>query len=200
MTGRREVAKESGSPDRDFSDAASVPPVMTGEPRASGRLDEQLQELIAEHGEAVYRVARSIVRDNALAEDVAQEALLKAWQSLSSFRGEAPLRSWVLRITHNTAISLLRKRRDVVVDPVTMPEAPTLHDTERRAESRLLWQEFERALGELDELSRSVVVLRELERLSYDEIAEILDVPLPTVKTRLMRARRVLSHTLEGHR
>ena len=161
---------------------------------------EQLEELVREHLDAVYRVAFSVVRDSALAEDVAQDAILKAWKALPTFRGESSLRSWLLRITHNTAISTLRKRREVLQDPFEMPEEATQRSVERQAHGRMALEAFEEALGRLDELTRSIVVLREVESLSYDEIAELLDVPLPTVKTRLLRARRQLSASLDGWR
>ncbi len=160
----------------------------------------QLQYLVENYSDAVYRVARSVVRDNDLAEDVSQDALLKAWQALPTFRGDAPLRNWVLRITHNTAVSLLRTRREEVRDPDLLPEGATGGTVETSVEGRFAVTAFEEALGQLDELSSSIVVLRELENMSYDEIAEVLDIPLPTVKTRLLRARRVLSVALEEWR
>ena len=165
---------------------------------------DQLATLTRRHADAVYRVALSVTRDHDLAEDVSQDALLKAWQALPTFRGDAPLKNWLLRITHNTAISALRRRRDVHLDPVDIPdEAPSAHSAppvsvEHRVEERASIDAFEAALSELDELSRAVVVLREVEGMSYDEISQVLDVPLPTVKTRLLRARRVLAAALEG--
>ncbi len=162
--------------------------------------EQQLEALVREHLDAVYRVAFSVVRDSALAEDVSQDAILKAWNALPTFRGESSLRSWLLRITHNTAISTLRKRREEVRDPNLLPERASESTTERSVVDRLSIDAFEEALDQLDELSRSIVVLREIEGLSYDEIAEILEVGLPTVKTRLLRARRVLASALEGWR
>jgi RNA polymerase sigma-70 factor (ECF subfamily) len=166
------------------------------------RPEQQLAAITRRHADAVYRVALSVTRDPDLAEDVAQDALLKAWQALPSFRSDAPLKNWLLRITHNTAISALRRRREVRVDPDELPEAPTPrhHTLEAQVESRLALDQFEAALADLDELSRAIVVLREVEGLSYDEITEVLDVPLPTVKTRLLRARRQLATALEGWR
>ena len=166
----------------------------------TGVTDVQLEELMTEHAEAAYRVALSVTRDPDLAQDVTQDAMLKAWQALPTWRGDAPLRNWVLRITHNTAISTLRKRREIVQDPFEMPEPATQRSVERQAHGRMVLDAFEEALGRLDELTRSIVVLREVESLSYDEIAELLEVPLPTVKTRLLRARRQLSASLEGWR
>ena len=137
-----------------------------------------------------------------MAEDVAQDALLRAWQALPTFRGEAPLKNWLLRITHNTAISALRRRRDIHLDPADLPESPAPPHTsvEARVEAGLSIDAFGEALRTLDDLSRAVVVLREVEGLGYEEIAQVLDVPLPTVKTRLLRARRVLAGALDGWR
>ena len=160
---------------------------------------DDLSRLVAEHGESIYRVALSVVRDPALAEDVAQDTLVKAWLALPTFRGESSLKSWVLRIARNTAISTIRTRRSVVMDPFTMPEESTAVDrsVENKVETNEAMADFVGALGELDDLSRSVVILRDVEGLTYDEISEILDVPLSTVKTRLMRARRRLGSALE---
>ncbi|MGH1491285.1 MAG: RNA polymerase sigma factor [Acidimicrobiales bacterium] len=159
---------------------------------------DDLHNLVVEHGDAIYRLALSVVRDKSLAEDVAQETLVKAWLALPSFRGDSSLRSWVLRITHNTAISTLRQRRAIVIDPQEFPEEETKPErsVESRVQSGLVMSEFVEALDMLDELSRSIVVLRELEGMAYEEIARVLDVPLPTVKTRLLRARRRLSSAL----
>ena len=162
--------------------------------------EEKLEELVRDHLDAVYRVAFSVVRDSALAEDVAQDSILKAWTALPSFRGESTLRSWLLRITHNTAISTLRKRREELHDPMVMPESPDVLSTEKRVVDALSADAFEAALDRLDELSRAVVVLREIEGMTYEEISETLDVPLPTVKTRLLRARRTLAAALDGWR
>lgn len=159
---------------------------------------EDLSKLVVEHGDAIYRLALSVVRDQSLAEDIAQETLVKAWLALPSFRGDSSLRSWVLRIAHNTAVSTLRTRRAVVIDPHELPESHTKPErsVESRVQSDAVMSEFVEALDTLDELSRSIVVLRELEGMAYDEIAEVLDVPLPTVKTRLLRARRRLGAAL----
>lgn len=191
QTSKRATVSAGAGPGRDHS-KLSMSTDLTPE--------QQLEELVREHLDAVYRVAFSVVRDSALAEDVAQDAILKAWNALPTFRGESSLRSWLLRITHNTAISTLRKRREEVRDPNLLPEHASASTTERDVVDRLSIDAFELALDQLDELSRSIVVLREIEGLSYDEIAEILEVGLPTVKTRLLRARRVLASALEGWR
>ena len=178
----------------------TTPTSRTEAPEEERSPAELLDELVREHLDAVYRVAYSVVRDSALAEDVAQDAILKAWRALPTFRGDSSLRSWVLRITHNTAISTLRKRREELRDPDLLPEQETRSTTEQQVEGRMSIGAFEDALNQLDELSRSIVVLREIEGFSYDEISQMLDVPLPTVKTRLLRSRRVLAAALEDWR
>lgn len=162
--------------------------------------DIDMAELVAEHSDAVYRVALSVTRDPSMAEDVAQDALIKAWQALPSYRAEAPLRNWILRITHNTAISALRRRREETRDPVDLPEQISHSSIESTVQNNIAFDRFTVALDDLDSVSRSIVVLREVEGLSYDEICEVLDLTLPTVKTRLLRARRQLAAALEGWR
>jgi RNA polymerase sigma-70 factor, ECF subfamily len=155
---------------------------------------------VATHSDAVYRLARSIVRDSALADDVVQETLVKAWRALPDFEGDIP-RAWLMKVAHNTAISLLRARRDQVRDASDFgdvaergggPAATTLD----RAALDQLWG----VLAGLDETSRSLVVMRELSGMSYEEIADALDLPLATVKTRLFRARRALQASMEEWR
>jgi RNA polymerase sigma-70 factor, ECF subfamily len=159
--------------------------------------DELLTQLLEQHASIMYRVARSIVHDSALAEDVVQESLLKAWQAAGSFRGDS-LRAWALRITHNTAISAMRKRRDDLYEPASLPETADGIGPERSVAGRMMADDLWKALGDLDETTRSIVVLREVEGLTYDEIGSVLDLALPTVKTRLFRARRSLAGALEA--
>ncbi len=160
---------------------------------------EQLHNLVVEHADAVYRLAYSVVRDSALAEDVAQDTMVKAWIALPTFRGDSSLRSWIMRIAHNTAISTLRTRRALVTDPADIPERASASErtVERKVEGDEAMDAFVQALDLLDDLSRSIVVLREVEGMAYDEISRVLNVPLPTVKTRLLRARRRLSTALK---
>ena len=156
--------------------------------------DVALRRLFAEHGASVYRMARSVVRDPGLAEDVTQETFIRAWQHHESYRGDAPIRHWLLRIAHNLAVSTLRTIREESTDPGRLSSHDAVHPDDVVAD-RLLIDE---ALGTLDPLSRAVVVLREVERLSYAEISDVLQVPMPTVKTRLFRARGRLRSTRTG--
>jgi RNA polymerase sigma-70 factor, ECF subfamily len=168
--------------------------------RDASQLDDELAKLAEEHAESVYRVAVSIVRDPALAEDVVQETLMKVWRGLPSFRGEASIRRWILRIAHNTAVSVLRVTREQSQSPETLPDRPTPHTVEETAHNRLAITRLWAAIGRLDAATRAIVVLRDVEGLSYEEVARTLNLPLPTVKTRLFRARRSLAVELEGWR
>jgi RNA polymerase sigma-70 factor (ECF subfamily) len=187
---------------RDLKDPAVVLNSTVGTQQPTEQEHEHnldLETLYQDHAAAMYRVAVAVVRNPLLAEDVVQESLIKAWLGLEHFRGESQLRTWLLRIVHNTAVSELRRLRDTLVDPLEMPEraAPS---AEAEAMDRALMAAFEDALFELDNVSRAVVTLRELEGLSYEEITEVLNVPLSTVKTRLFRARKELMDELREWR
>jgi len=190
-SGTKDSASSAGHIDAD-------PDPVAKKPKFDPAPDIDMADLVREHSDAVYRVALSVTRNPSLAEDVSQDALIKAWQALPSYRGEAPLRNWILRITHNTAVSTLRKRREEIRDPAELPERLNHRTTESEVHNRLAMERFSLALNDLDETSRSIVVLREVEGLSYDEICEVLSLSLPTVKTRLLRARRQLARALEG--
>jgi len=187
----------TGSVARYPSDSVG-PPAPAG-PDAPDGPSPTMEELVRDHADAVYRVALSVTKDPTLAEDVTQDALIKAWQALPSYRAEAPLRHWMLRIAHNTSISMLRRRREQVMAPFDLPDRPNDRaSVERQVQDRLAIERFEKALGGLDGVSRSIVVLREVEGLSYAEMSDVLELPLPTIRTRLLRARRKLADALDG--
>ncbi len=162
-------------------------------PRHTDGADERLRALVDDHAESVFRVALSVVKDRALAEDVVQETLIKAWTHLDSHRGDGSERSWILSIAHNTAVSTLRRLREESIDPSDLPDGIALtHDVEQSVEQRQRLEDLWAAVGRLDELSRAILILRDVEALSYQAISESLGIPIPTVKTRLLRARREL--------
>lgn len=169
--------------------------------RPSTRTDAseaQFRALVDDHADVIYRVAISIVRDEHLAEDVVQETIIKAWQHLPEWRGDGSIRGWILSIAHNTAVSYLRRMRDTSTAPASMPETAGPSDVERETDARADVERLRAALAELDTLSRSIVVMRDLEGLAYQDIADALGLPLTTVKTRLLRARRELHRVVQG--
>jgi RNA polymerase sigma-70 factor, ECF subfamily len=149
------------------------------------------EQLVDRHRPVVVRVAARIVGTDD-AEDVSQDAFLRAFHRLEHFRGEAPFRSWLLRITHNAALDHLGRQRAEPVDPETL-DASERSPSRPPAESLEVRERIERLERKLHGLSyqhRVVLVLRDAEGLSYEEIADITAAPLGSVKGRLHRARR----------
>jgi len=140
------------------------------------------------------------VHDPSLADDVVQETIIKAWRHSPVERGQAIPRSWLLKVAHNTAISILRTRREDLRGPDTLPEAPGEIETDRRVEGMAQLDELWKAMRHLPEPSRVLIALREVDGLSYEEMSETLDLPIPTIKTRLFRARRQLKDALKEWR
>jgi len=157
---------------------------------ARGELDA-FEQLVDRHRPVVVRVAARIVGSHE-AEDVSQDAFLRAFHRLEHFRGDAPFRSWLLRITHNAALDHIRRRRPEPVDPDTLAatEETAARPPAERLETRERIERLERKLHGLSDPHRVVLVLRDAEGLSYEEITDITETPLGSVKGRLHRARR----------
>ena len=156
--------------------------------------------MVDQHAAAVYRVALSIVGDPALADDVVQETLFKAWRKAPiDDDGHIP-RAWLIRVARNTAISLLRTRREDLYSPEAMPDNGDGVEIPRTVEGRAQVEDLWLAFRHLDADARALLVLKEVNGLSYDEIATTLELPLPTVKTRLFRARNQLKDALKEWR
>jgi RNA polymerase sigma-70 factor (ECF subfamily) len=152
----------------------------------------KFEELILPHLDAAYNLARWLVRNGTEAEDLVQEAYLRAWKGFSGFRG-ADGRSWLLTIVRNACYTWLHanRRQDLAVefDEDIHTRESTRPDAERLVAESSGRQALEKALAELPAEFREVIVLRELEELSYKEISEIAGVPVGTVMSRLARAR-----------
>ena len=148
----------------------------------------------------MVRVAAGIVGSED-AEDVSQDAFLRAFHRLERFRGEAPFRSWLLRITHNAALDHLARRRPEPVDPQTFDasQPSAARAPAERLEMRERIERLERKLHGLSYEHRAVLVLRDAEGFSYEEIADITDSPLGSVKGRLHRARREFVEMLRAN-
>jgi RNA polymerase sigma-70 factor, ECF subfamily len=159
---------------------------------------EMLRAAIDQHAAVVYRLALSIVRDPALADDVVQETLIKAWRSAPLDADGSVPRAWMTKVARNTAISMLRTRREDPTASDRLPERVSKLTPARAVEGRAALGELRRALDRLDEDARTLIVLREIEGMTYEDIAAAMDLALPTVKTRLFRARQQLKRALEG--
>jgi RNA polymerase sigma-70 factor (ECF subfamily) len=167
--------------------------------------------LIQRHNRRLYRLARSIVRDDAEAEDALQEAYVRAFANLAAFRGGSGLGTWLSRIVINEALGRLRRRRPTV-DWTVIEERqagagviipfPSTHaqtDPERTMAQREIRSMLEQAIDDLPDAFRTVLVARVIEEMSTEETADLLQIRPETVKTRLHRARRLLRQAVEKH-
>jgi RNA polymerase sigma-70 factor, ECF subfamily len=144
------------------------------------------------HMRSAYNLARWLVRNGDDAEDIVQEAFLKAFKALDRFRG-GDARVWMLSIVRNTAMNFLRKRKpDVAIDLDQLEPADRSPNPEQGLLEETRREQVRRAIARLEPEFRETLVLREIEGLSYKEIAAILDVPAGTVMSRLSRARQRL--------
>src|ERR1700683_2799706 len=164
-------------------------PVQTG----------SFEQIVLPHLDAAYNLARWLVRKPQDAEDIVQEAYLRAFKFFGGYQG-GDARSWVLKIVRNTSYSFLEKNRPAELAEEFDEEVHTAVVEQPGAETALLQLADSRMLREaLDELPvnfREVIVLRELEGMSYKEIAEVTGVPIGTVMSGLARARTQLRERL----
>jgi RNA polymerase sigma-70 factor (ECF subfamily) len=182
--------------------------------RETPNLDKQtksrrFEEIFVTHLDAAYDLARWLTRDEHNAEDMVQEACLRAYRFIESFHGENG-RAWLLAIVRNTYYSWLEKNRSQALNVPFDEEALddnggascTMEHDASFSVDRVLQQEDSRrvintALGQLPPEFREVIVLREMEDMSYKEIAVIANIPLGTVMSRLARARKMLLRSLQ---
>jgi RNA polymerase sigma-70 factor (ECF subfamily) len=154
-------------------------------------------ELVCRHQARVVNVIYRMCGDPRLSEDAAQEAFVRVWQNLDSYKPEYAFRSWLYRIAANTALDALRRERPVSgIDTLLLADkAP---GPEQAAEKGQRAAQVRQAVARLSEPLRLVLVLREYEELSYQEIAAALEIPTGTVMSRLNSARAQLRRELTG--
>jgi len=163
--------------------------------------------LVAKYQRKLVRLLSRFIRDSTEVEDVAQEAFIKAYRALPSFRGDSAFYTWLYRIGINTAknhlVSLGRRTPTVSETESEDSEGseesgqvPDFNTPENELMSRQIAETVNRAVEELPEELRTAITLRELEGLSYDEIATIMDCPIGTVRSRIFRAREAIATKL----
>ena len=183
-----------------FDDAALVARAQAGD-------REAFEALVSEYSRKIYRLAKNITQNDEDAEDVLQEAFLKAYEHLAGFQGNSKFYTWIVRIAVNESLMKLRKRkgdRFVSLDePVEAGEETVKREIavwEDNPEQRYGREEMQRILDEaVDGLKpdfRTVFMLRDIEELSTEETAETLGISVPAVKSRLLRARLALREKL----
>lgn len=150
-------------------------------------------ELVARYQDRIYRFLVRLTRSQDDAAELTQETFLSAYQALARWRPDARLSTWLFRIARNQAFDWLRRRKRIefvawgdehdlgIADPAPSPDA-TLETVQRL-------RKLERALGRLSTEHREILLLREIEEMAYEDIADVLDISLGTVKSRLARAR-----------
>lgn len=155
-------------------------------------------ELVRMHAQGVLNVIYRMCGDMQVAEDAAQETFIQAWLRLSSYRPRTSLRNWLYRIAVNTAIDMLRKEKRILpnaVEDLSLTDSGPSPETQATNSERT--EIVQQAVLALPEASRAVLVLREYEGFSYQEIADALDIPVGTVMSRLNYARKLLRERLE---
>src|SRR5262249_13886914 len=170
------------------------------------------EQVFTEYAPRVYNLARRMLGNDADAEDVTQDVLLQVVRKLHTFRGDAAFSTWLHRVTVNAALAHRRKRSGQHERQITDPLDSFLEDGQHagpvrpwpaRPEQEALDHEtqqlVEKAIAELPEIYRDVYVLADVEQLPNAEIAEILGLSVPAVKSRLHRARLMMRHALAPH-
>ena len=178
--------------------------------RARNRDGAAVRLIMQRHNRRLFRVARSVLHDDAEAEDVVQETYARAFTHLDGFRGEAQLSTWLTRIALNEALGRLRRRRTMIslkdIDAINdqgearviyLPSARQDSDPEAAAAQAEVRRLLERAVDQLPDHFRVVFMLRDIEEMSVEETASHLGLRPETVKTRLHRARRLLRQSLD---
>jgi RNA polymerase sigma-70 factor (ECF subfamily) len=162
----------------------------------------EFEERLAECGPLAYRVARCVLRNSADAEDVAQEALLRAYRRFDRLRDRTRFRGWLVRIAFRIALDRLRSskrraQRDTLwSEPAHQPRVATAEDLAASAEFQ---EHLERALAELPEKFRIVLLLAAMEGHTVEEVAALLGIPVGTVKSRLFFGKKQLAEKLRCH-
>jgi len=179
--------------------------------RLRARDERAFQELVHEYGDRVFNLVLRMVNNRAEAEDIAQEVFVTVWKSIETFRGESRFSTWLLRIAANHSKNRIKYLARRQTDKGGLQEVPegaladvghaTTHAHVETPDALLEAAErgnaVERAIAALDGDQRLVIVLRDVEELSYEEICEITGLPEGTVKSRLHRARMALREELE---
>lgn len=164
--------------------------------------------LVVKYQRKIFRLLSRLIRDTAEIEDVAQEAFVKAYRALPNFRGESAFYTWLYRIAINTAKNYLvsQGRRAPTSTQADVEDAETFEDGDQlrdlnTPDSMLVTKQVadavNRAIEQLPEDLRTAIVLRELEGLSYEEIAESMQCPIGTVRSRIFRAREAIALELK---
>jgi RNA polymerase sigma-70 factor, ECF subfamily len=166
---------------------------------AAAALRRAFEERLAECGPLAYRVARGVLRNSADAEDVAQEALLRAYRRFERLRDRGRFRAWLVRITFRLALDRARSSKRREVRETMWSRSAPRPSTEDLAASSEFQEHLDCAMEELPDKHRLVLLLAAMRGHSLEEVAEMLGLPVGTVKSRLFFARKQLAEKLRCH-
>jgi len=161
---------------------------------------EEFEQIVRDYQDRIFRLAYSMLGDRGAAEETAQEVLVRVWKGLPGFRAESSLSTWIYTITRNTCLTALGRREP---QSVSLEDPAPRHSMEQQAAAGWKMRESPDAEELLDRLPakyRQVVALFYMQEKSYDEVAEMLGLPVGTVKTYLFRARKSLAEALACER
>ncbi|MBI2887270.1 MAG: sigma-70 family RNA polymerase sigma factor [Chloroflexi bacterium] len=153
-------------------------------------------ELVLRYQDRLFNFLYRMTGNREDAQDLAQEVFLRVYKALHRFRPDAPFRPWLYKIAMNLAINHAKGRRPTALLEEDVPSHGPLASPEGTAEQRETQQAIRQAILELPEVYRAVILLRHVDELSYEEMAQVLEVPLGTAKVRLHRARSLLQEKL----
>lgn len=157
---------------------------------------EAFNEVMRTHEDRVFSVCLRIMGDREMALDATQETFLTVFRKASQFKGESALGTWIYRIAVNTCYDLLRKKKRRPSEPMPEHFEPADHSAEEEVESAALRPEIREALASIPPEFRSAIVLSDIEGMSLPDTAQVLGVPVGTVKSRVFRGRRLLAQQL----
>lgn len=173
---------------------------------------EAYEVLISQYEKKIYALCLHLLKNSEEAYDAAQEVCIKLWKQLGTFKGQSKLSTWIYRMTTNQCLDILRKNKRKGQE-ISLFLDEELGEEEKLTDQTAIWQDIsshmeekelgevlKQGIGELKEDYRVIIVLRDIEQRSYEEISDILDISLGTVKSRLSRARSTLKKILEQNK
>jgi RNA polymerase sigma-70 factor (ECF subfamily) len=177
---------------KDTGERELVRNALAGDERA-------FRKILEGHYTLIYSVVRGVAGQHGETDDIVQEVFIKIFRALGDFRGDSQLSTWIYRIARNEALNALDKRRPQVIPIEDCEEFPAGDESPEASYHRRIGRErLERFMERLDEKQRVAIELRYIGDKSYEEIAEIMDIPLGTVKTYIYRAKLSLKRMMTG--
>lgn len=177
---------------KDTGERELVRNALAGDERA-------FRKILEGHYTLIYSVVRGVAGQRGETDDIVQEVFIKIFRALGDFRGDSRLSTWIYRIARNEALNAIDKRRPQVIPIEDCEEFPAGDESPEASYRRRIGRErLERFMERLDEKQRVAIELRYIGDKSYEEIADIMDIPLGTVKTYIYRAKLSLKRMMTG--